>query len=46
MNRTDSILARGACALNGQWVKADSGKTIDVLNSGNPFNLLSTAWLT
>lgn len=35
MNRTDSILARGACALNGQWVKADSGKTIDVLNPAN-----------
>ena len=45
MNRTDAILARGACALNGQWVKADSGKTIDVFNSVNPFDFLSTAWL-
>ncbi len=32
MNTKDTILSRGACMLNGQWVKADSGKSIDVLN--------------
>lgn len=35
MSLTETMLSRTACAVNGEWIQADSGKTLEVRNPAN-----------